>query len=432
MQGRLNAFQQSMLQWDELHPYSAVHIVQVRGALAAARLRTCIERTVEERGLTHLTLDRGRGTYRYEGGPADCEIRTIAGAAGPRGALMAELERQLNLRFDCTRPFSPFRFLVAAAEDSFFLGLVYFHPAADAASVVGLLQDIVTGYAAQGTGGLAGDLDLYPDSRAHLLCRHPMVVVRKLLALPAQVRRLRQSHRAPRADAEDMANGFVCFTLGPADLRALVAAAKAWAVTVNDLLLALLLKALAPCAAERTQARRRRELSVGCIVNLRRDLGVDSRRTFGLFLGSFTVTHAVPEGISLRALAADLQRQTAPIKRQRLYLATPLELGLARWLLRCFSPGRRRRFYAKNHPLWGGITNLNLNDLWEPSATPAPLDYFRGVSTGPVTPLVLSVTTIADRVNLGLSYRTSVFSRADIERLAGRFRDHFEATRRDL
>jgi hypothetical protein len=153
MLGRLNTFQKTMLQWDAMHPYSAVHVVQVRGALDATRLRTFIHTTVEKRGLTHLTLDCKRFNYEYQGGPASCEIRSLAGDAAPRGALVAEMERQLNLRFDHTRPFSPFRFLIVPAGDSFFLGLVYFHPVADAESVVCLLKDVVTGYLEEDAGG---------------------------------------------------------------------------------------------------------------------------------------------------------------------------------------------------------------------------------------------------------------------------------------
>ena len=167
-------------------------------------------------------------------------------------------------------------------------------------------------------------------------------------------------------------------------------------------------------------------------MNLRKDLGVDSRRTFGLFLGSFTVTHEVPEGISLRELGAEVERQTSSIKRHKSYLGTPLELTLARFMLRFFSSQRREKFYAKNFPLWGGITNMNVNSLWEPEGGNAPLDYFRGVSTGPVTPLVLSVTTAGDRANIGLSYRTSVFSPTDIEGLKRRFLEHLGETRKDV
>jgi hypothetical protein len=431
MQGRLNSFQKSMLQWDEMHPYSAVHVVRIRGALEATRLRTCINTIVGNRGLTHLTLDCVKGTFQYEGGPANCQIRTVGGDAGPLSTLVAEMERQLNLRFDHTRPFSPFRFLVAPAGDSFFLGLVYFHPVADAESVVCLLKDIVTAYAEEGARGGGDSLDLYPDHRAHLLRCHPMVMARKLLTLPAQVRNLRQSCRAKYGDADNMANGFVFFSIGPENLRWLLAAAKSWGVTVNDLFIALLMKSLSPCAAARAEARKRRMISVGCIVNLRNDLGADSQRAFGLCLGSFTVTHEVPDGISLRELAGDIRQQTSAIKRHKLYHATPLELGFARFMLKFFSPERGKRFYAKHYPLWGGITNMNLNLLWEQGGRNAPLDYFRGVSTGPVTPLVLSVTTIADRVNLGLSYRTTVFSKPGIEDLQGRFREHLEEARGD-
>jgi hypothetical protein len=52
-----------------------------------------------------------------------------------------------------------------------------------------------------------------------------------------------------------------------------------------------------------------------------------------------------------------------------------------------------------------------------------PLDYFRAVSTGPVTPLVFSATTFKDTLNVGLTYRTTVFSPAEIERVQNYFRN---------
>jgi len=414
-----------------MHPYSAVHVAQIRGALDAAGLRDSINSAVAKHGLTRLLLDCARFTFQYETGPADCEVRTILGDEGSWSTLQAEIERQLNLPFDHLGPFNPFRFLVAPATDSFLLGVVYFHPAADAESVVWLLRDIVTCYRERGAWASRDCLELYPDSRAHLL-RHPLLVARKLLSLPAQIRNLRHSHRAAYRDANDMANGFLCFSLGPEDLRSLVTAATSWDVTVNDLLMALQMKSLSPCSALRAQACKRGAISLGCIVNLRKDLGLDSRPVFGVFLGSFTVTHKVPPGISLRELAADLARRTAPIKRHRLYLASPLELGFARFMFRFFSPRRQKKFYAKHYPLWGGITNMNLNPLWAPSDPHGPLDYFRAVSTGPVTPLVLSVTTVGERVNLGVSYRTTVFAKPDIEDLQSRFREHLEETRQRL
>lgn len=421
MRGRMNSMQKSMMQWNKLHPYSAVHVVQLRGTLDTARLQACINDTLTKRGLTRLRLDGRRFQFQYECSPANCPIQILSAKKESAGALAAEIERHLNLPFDLSQAFSPFRFLIAPAEDSFFLGIVYFHPAADAESVMWLLKDIAFCYRERNAGSLQTSLELYPDSRAHLLRRHPLAVVHKLLNLPRQVRDLRHSQRVRFHDVNDMANGFACFSLAAEELQSLLAAAKLWGVTLNDLLLALLLKSVSPFSAQRAQARKRRMISLGCIVNLRKDLGLDSRRAFGVFLGSFTVSHAVPEGISLRQLAVDIAAQTSRIKRHKLFLASPLELGIARLFFGLFSLDRRKKFYAKFYPLWGGITNMNLNRLWNQDGGDAPMDYIRGVSTGPVTPLALSVTTVGQRMNLGVSYRTTVFSREDIAQVQSRF-----------
>jgi len=426
MRGKLNSFQKTMLQWDELHPYNAVHVAQLPGAFDRERLRLGITATLERNGFGWLTLNRKDGTYSYQPGPSGCEITTVAIQEEPRVALRAEIERQLNTPFDSTVPFRPFRFVALPGKDSFFLVLAYFHAIADAESIVHLLRGLARDYAKAARPEAPPWWNLYPESRAGLLRRHPIVVARRLQGLPAQARNLRRSHRPRYRDIRDLSNGFNLFSLTPDCLRSLVAAGRSWDVTVNDLLLALLLKSVSPLSMERVQAARRRLISAGCIVNLRRDMGVDSSQAFGLFLGSFTVTHAVPQGIALRELAKDISQQTAVVKQHRLALATPMELAFGRFALRFFSLERRKRFYQKNYPLWGGLTNLNLNSLWGPATDEGPIDYFRGVSTGPVTPLVLSVTTAGERVNVGLSYRATVFSTRDIEQTISHFMHELE------
>ena len=425
MHGRLNSFQKTMLQWNDLHPYSAVHVVQIPGTLEEARLQQAIQRTLLSRGLTNLTLDRENSMYRYEGGAARSDMKLLPEVQEPRPALFAEIEQQLNLAFDQRAPFNPFRFFVAPASNSFFLGLTYFHPVADAESVVRLIKDLADTYLEKVTAVPLPPLDLYPDGASHLLWRHSRVFLGRLLGLPSQIGRMRQSHRPRYRDAGEQSNGFTFFSLEQEILSGLVAARKSWGVTVNDLLMSLLLKSLSPLASGRAKERKRRKISIGCIVNLRRDLSIDPG-TFGLFLGSFTVTHVVPKDISLKELAKDIGRQTLAIKDKKLYLGTTLELEFARFMLRFFSPERRTKFYPKNYPLWGGITNMNLNTLWGGSGEDAPMDYFRGVSTGPATPLVFSVTTVRDRMNIGLSYRSTVFSKEIIQELKDRFTDYLE------
>jgi hypothetical protein len=100
-----------------------------------------------------------------------------------------------------------------------------------------------------------------------------------------------------------------------------------------------------------------------------------------------------------------------------------MQLALAGWAWGFFSTERRRSFYAKHCPLWGGITNLNLNALWPLATREGPVDYLRGVSTGPVTPLVLSATTAGDHINIGLTYRLTVFSIEEIGAVQARLLD---------
>ena len=414
MQGQFNSFQKTMLQWNDMHAYNGVHVVRIAGGLDAQRLTRVVNCLLERQGLTNLTLGHKRGTFHYAGGDGRLIINVLA--SGPEGPadLAAEAERQLNIVFKTSEVFSPFRFFALPEERSFLLGLVYFHAVADAESIVLLLKDLVRAYSGASVNKQLEPLDLYPRRRDNLLLHHPQVLAKRLVRLPAHVRMLRSSFRARYQDAGNMNNGLKFFSIGREELRSLIVTSKDWGVTVNDLLLALLMKTLAPLASDRAKTSRRKMLSLGCIVNIRKDLRGDGQRTFGLFLGSFMVTHDVPEGISLNHLAGDLRDQTLAIKRHRLYLGTPLELSFGRLMISFFSPERRKKFYQKNYPLWGGITNMNLNSIWPMDEDATAKDYFRAVSTGPVTPLVLAATTVGDHANIGLTYRTTVFSDAVI------------------
>ena len=261
--------------------------------------------------------------------------------------------------------------------------------------------------------------NLYPDRRDGLF-RHPWLLARKLATLPSLFRDMRNSCRLPYRDEKDFSNRFTFFALNSADLDSLKKTAKAWDVTLNDLFLSLLLKCFSRLESDRAREPRRRNISVGCIVNLRKRprFGSGGVRTF---LGSLVITHEIPGDISLMELAKDIRRQTLTIKRGRLYMGTSLEMTFGRFMLSWFSTERRKKLYQKYYPLWGGITNMNLNSLWAQPVNEKTIDCFRAVSTGPVTPMVLSITTVKDVINLGITYRPTVFSELDIGQIKGDF-----------
>ena len=417
--GRFNTFQRTMLLWDDMHPYNAVHVIRVPAGCDAERLRRTLARGLEERGLTGLSVAPNGRSFEFRGGSAVVELAVISDGGDPNAALRGEMERQVNLRFDRSGEFTPFRFFAVPDGGSFWLGITYFHAIADAEPIVRLACELAADYAETGTLAKRERWRCHEGSGGRNPWR-PDLWLRKLFALPAQFRALRTAIRPGGTDGDDFGNGVEIFTLGNGDLETLIAAGKKLGITVNDLFLALLMRSLTPlCEAARRPGRD--GISLGCIVNARRDLGISSDGDFSLVLGSFSVTCGIAETSGILELARLIAIQTRRFKSGGLYLSNALEMGLVLRMMSLFSTNQRRRFYPKNYPLWGGLTNMNFKKLPLAPAAPQPLDYLRTVSTGPVTPLVLSVTTFGKGVNLAMSYRMSVFSRAEISAVRERF-----------
>jgi NRPS condensation-like uncharacterized protein len=421
-----------MLQWCELHPYNAVHVVRIPAPLDLERLKQAVGNTLESLGLGEIVLNRTQKPsaftqYEIRNTPAP-DISILTNTTGPT-ALHLEIQRHLNTSFLCGPRVNPFRFFVQSHRNAFSLGLTYFHPLADAESIVLLLKTCVEAYGESKKS--QSTLELFPRPAGPFLVRHPGVALRKTLAIPQTAAAMRRCYRPPIRNHNDFHNAFIFFSLEPERFRALIATSKSWDVTLNDLFLALLMKAVSPLACGRIKSAKRKRIGIGCIVNVRKDLGFASRPVFGLFLGSFVVAHEAPDSASLETIARDLRRQTLRIKQSRLPLGTPVELAFGRLLFSFFSTERQKKLYQKNYPLWGGITNMNLNAIWPQPRDSSAIDYFRAASTGPATPLVLSTTTVADRLNIGLTFRTTVFSETDIQQIKSNFIDcvnHLQTT----
>ncbi len=424
MSGRLNLFQRMMLRWRGLHPYNAVHAVAIRRRLDKPRLERDINEELRELGLTGFVLELDRRRFRFEGGPAGIVLRVTSCGEYPERVLRAEMEAELNGSFASDGPLHPFRFFAVDGGDLFYLGVAYDHFIAGGDSIAVVLGSIVDRHLGLGSAGtVARPLDVYPPTFARLFVRQALAVSRGLFRLPQMISSCRRSCRPPAASADDGANGFVQYRGEEGELAALIKTAKGWGVTLNDVFLAAALHALSPLAGGRHQAKRRKELAVASIVNMRPELQPEPSRAFGQCLGSFRVSHAVPESIALRQLAEDVHVETERIKRDKLYLVTLLALGLTGCLWPLLSDRHRRGFYLKHHPVWAGLTMLNVNAHWMgPRLSNPPLEYLRAVSTGPLSPIVFALTTAGDILHVGISYHRSVFSRQTIEELASRFR----------
>ena len=211
MLGKFNIFQKTMLQWNEMHPYSAVHVVRIPEPLDLTRLNQLIDRELEQLGLTGLVIDKRRGTFEYRGGSLHNQLKVLEG--DPNSVLQREIEEQLNTSFLDDGPLHPFRFFVMKEEDAFRLGLVYFHVIAGAESIILLLKRFTSKYLGQDLPSLSCPLDLYPRGPGTFLSRHPKYLLKRVSTLPSSMGDLRQSSRPRYQDVMDQTNGVILFSL---------------------------------------------------------------------------------------------------------------------------------------------------------------------------------------------------------------------------
>ena len=416
--GRLNLFQRMMLRWRDLHPYNPVHVVRVPAALEVERLRNCIAQRLVALGLTGLSIDRPRWRFRFDGGPADVQLAVAVAGSDAAAELSRTIEREFNRPFPQGQRENPFRFVAIDEGDAFQCVLAYDHYVASGDSIARLLSGMACAYI--GAAEQPVPMERYSPTYRNLLLRHPLWVMRSILGLARLVATTRHAYRARYDQAEDGHNAFSYLRLTPPQHDALLATAKAWGVTVGELLMASLMQALSPLAAQRRHAPRRNQLAVASILNMRADFGADALDALSPLLAAFRVAHEVPEGMGTRELATHVHSEAARIKRGHLYLQSIMALGVSALLWPWLSAPKRHGLYTKHFPAWAGITSLNLNPIWARSACAgtARLDYLRAVPTGPLCPLVFAVTRTHDVMHIGIAYRTAALSRAQVDEVA--------------
>ena len=202
-------------------------------------------------------LDARRRRFEYTGGPAEIALAVHAGGDQPIDALERTIERELNEPFARDGRLNPFRFFCIDNGPWFHLGLAYDHVIAGGDSIVVLLEGIVSRY--------LGDkpevppprpFDRYPATYGRLLLRHAAPALRGR-PVPAGDRGQLPAHRAAPLSraARTPATGSPIAVSTRRNSRRSRAHARAWGVTVNDLLLAILLRALEPFAGSARAGR---------------------------------------------------------------------------------------------------------------------------------------------------------------------------------
>lgn len=372
---KLNPMQRLMRCWRELHPYNAIEVAELDGAPDTEALARAARSFLESRGMSRIELEGGR--YTLSAGEADVPVETLT------GSLDDAATREMNRPF-ADGPAFPLRlFVLPSGGGGHQVGFVVDHFALDGRSLGNV--------AAQVLRRAFGELDppggFTPEAPSY---RRAFGLAPALLAPRAigRLLELRTAWTPPLADPRDLAVSVESLDL-PADaLERLRARSAAHGTTIGTVLIEALADALdAPTRDARTGQRR--DLSIGVIANLAPLSRVPAEDRLGVFLGHDTALS--------RNGHLELPRRGA--------LASLPEIWLAGALWPLVVARERPRFHGRQLVVSAGLSNLVL-----PDAALGPLAGrvrgWRSFSpTGPITSLVLRVTTICGRLSASLTWR---------------------------
>lgn len=410
---RLNIFQRLIRYWDELHPYNAAQVFQLRGEADVSRLTETFGATLAALKLGSVSV-AGR-MFVHEPAAGCPEVQILESEQ----SLDDFLSRQMNLPFpaDGGCPFRPF---VVRGEDSHFAGIVYHHWVADSSSIRLLMREWFYRLYDSSLARTAplpapqGGFWRYFGPR-HGKWDLPLAVLQGI----SWQSRMKRVRRFERCDFNTLTIGFTRHPLPDGLIDALRIRARAEGVTVNDLFLSAIAD-LSHRHLKMDVIPKRADLAVGSIVDLRsqsRELADE----FGLFLG-FNNYVLRPGDLRdpqrrLRAVATQSRQQkinhTAEASMLR-FLAGVIGIRMKR--------GRRDRvmsFYRKRMALAGGVSNVNLNNDWPAKYHPDPLlRYIRVSPTGPMMPFVITPTTLGKTLHFGFTVRQSLIPPPLAEQMA--------------
>lgn len=425
---QLNAFQLLMHRWGQLGAYNAGQVMQVSGDADAARWQSAIEATIQELGL---------GIPHF--GPALEEVRFSPVPAIPVEAVTTDFETYIN--HELNRPFAPtelpIRFAVLArTDDTHYLGAFYDHWIADSRAMRELMRRIFARYQHPGAAIALPRLTLAAPPFRALFGRH--LGWSRLWAMAREslrnMRRHTYAYRINLIDPLNFESRCLYVALPPGLIQKLHARAKAQHASVNDAFLAVLghvmgnFTAGLRYAGKRRHGRRRDQVSLGTIVDIRDAATVPLDNVFGLYLSNYTTILTHPEKQPLPTLFEQIGRATRRVKASFGSVRATASMEMARYCWDRFgTPRQKSKMFVNHVPVTAGTSNVNLTGSWidQPLVpgghVPTVLDYIRISPTGPLLPLAFTLTTIRESLSLCMTYRTTAFTPAQGQELMERF-----------
>ncbi len=402
----LNVFQYLARQWERVHPYNAAQVVEIVGSANLNQINAAWVDTLATLGLGRVKLS-ACGHFGFEilnGEMKDYPVRRVP----------ADVSLDAFLSVEVNRPFTdpgepPFRAFVRENEGTYHLGVIYQHWTADSVSVQSVLRELF--------------VRLYDPTKAHQSFSRMQdtgfwgmygpshgrwKLDENLFSLARRYFRYRRVRKVNSKGLSDPTVRFTHHKVAVGLIDRIRASSHAQGVKVHDVLVAALAEA---CAVHvPTQFRkRRRDLAVGSIIDLRPLSHQDLEGVFGFYLG---FTGVIVHENDLRHWPRLLKSVTTQMRH---YKSVGIPQSSLAWMLAArlvgqyVPPEKLWHFYRKEMPLCGGLSNLNLTNSWAGQYAPTLIrDYLRVSPTGPIAPLAVATTTFDGALSVGVTYRTSL------------------------
>jgi len=414
----LNAFQQFMQQWSQVVPYNSVHVIEIQGQPDSSQWQKAILALLQEMnlGIPHFSK-KGRKVF--------FSPITAVSIETPSTPLEEHINNEMNRRFESNE--LPLRFFyINSANDTYFFGVTYNHWIADANAIHVLLHRLVSHYQNQQIYSQPLTLD---TPKFNALFRNHIGRFSFLKAIAKSIRaffNFSSAHRIKLANLLDFQSHSIYRPLPQDTVNKLHHFAKTQNATINDVFLSVLAKTLGELTAEERKNkkakflhRKRGDLALGTIVNIRNNARENLQRVFGMYLSSYTIILKAPEKHSIAELLKIITARTTKIKRNLAFIKDYPALSLATLLCKI----KRRadvylKFFYKHTPVAGGVSNVNFTESWKNESIK---NYLRISPAGPLLPLVFSLTTLEGRLSLWMTYRTAAFTQQQAEKLCDAF-----------
>lgn len=432
---RLNTFQALMRRWSRLHPYNAGQVMQVSGAGDAERWKAAIEAVIGPLGLG--VPEFGVGDFEVRFAP----LGEVTVEQPPPSAPPADFAGFVNEELN--RPFAvgdlPIRFAILPRTDgTHYLAAFYDHWIGDSRAMRELMQRIFLQYQnPEGGAGSLPALSLAAPEFKRIFKRH-MGWLPRSAAIRESIRnvwRHRHAFRINLADVLDFKARFAYRALPAGLIERVHKFAKAHGASVNDVFVAVLGQTMGVYTAKGRGTRKtkrfhfeRQNVGIGTIVDIREASSEPLDNVFGLYLSSYTVSLDYPELSTVAKLLQGITRYTRRVKKTHATVRGYAALAMARFWWDYYDEKRfQAQFFHKSVPMAAGISNVNMSKSWadqkfeRSDEMPQILDYLRISPTGPLLPMVFTLTTIGERLSLCVTYRATAIREGEVGKLVEDF-----------